>query len=96
MTQTPAPIPDDARPKLAKGLRLKHDEVRKAWVLLAPERVIQPNPVAAEILKRCDGERTLSAIVDDLAGAFAAPRDRIDADVRALLSDMAAKRMITL
>jgi pyrroloquinoline quinone biosynthesis protein D len=96
VTEAPAAIADDARPKLARGLRLKHDGVRNAWVLLAPERVIQPNPVAAEILKRCDGERSLAAIVDDLAQAFAAPRDRIDADVRALLSDMAAKRMITL
>ena len=89
-------IPDEARPRLARGFRLKRDEVRNAWVLLAPERVIQPNPVAAEILRRCDGARTLAEIVDDLAASFSAPRERIDADVRALLSDMAGKRMITV
>ena len=43
----------------ARGIKLKRDEVRGAWVLLAPERVIQPNPVAAEILQRLDGNRTV-------------------------------------
>lgn len=94
MTSEPAGLADDARPKLARGVKLKRDEVRGAWVLLAPERVIQPNPVAAEILQRLDGVRTVVEIVDNLAAAFQAPRERIDADVRALLSDLLAKRMI--
>ncbi len=28
----------------------------QAWVLLAPERVLMPDPIAVEILKRCDGK----------------------------------------
>ena len=85
-----------ARPRLARGVRLREDRTRGGFVLLAPERVLTANATAVEILKRCDGERTLSAIVDDLAQAFAADRVRVAADVRALLADLAGKRMIEL
>ncbi len=85
-----------ARPRLARGVRLREDRTRGGFVLLAPERVLTANAVAVEILKRCDGERTLSAIVDDLAKVFAADRARVAADVGALLADLAGKRMIEL
>jgi pyrroloquinoline quinone biosynthesis protein D len=91
-----AAIPDDSRPRLPKGVRLRHDEVRGEWLLLAPERVLKADPIAAEILKRCNGERTLSEVVDDLATTFAAERARIDHDVRTLLADLAAKRVLDL
>ena len=85
-----------ARPRLARGVRLREDRTRGGFVLLAPERVLTANAVAVEILKRCDGERTLSAIVDDLAKVFGADRARVAADVGALLADLAGKRMIEL
>jgi pyrroloquinoline quinone biosynthesis protein D len=85
-----------ARPRLARGVRLREDRTRGGFVLLAPERVLTANAAAVEILKRCDGERTLSAIVDDLAQIFPADRARIAADVEALLADLAGKRMIEL
>jgi coenzyme PQQ biosynthesis protein PqqD len=85
-----------ARPRLPRGVRLKHDEVRGEWLLLAPERVLKTDAIAVEILKRCTGESSLDAIVDDLASVYAADRARIDTDVRALLSDLAAKRLVDL
>jgi pyrroloquinoline quinone biosynthesis protein D len=85
-----------AKPKLMRGVRLKHDAARDAYVLLAPERVLNANPAAVEVLKRCDGERTVEAIVDDLAATFAADRVRIAADVEALLGDLADKRVLEL
>jgi coenzyme PQQ biosynthesis protein PqqD len=63
---------------------------------MAPERVLKLNGVAVEILKRCDGKATLGEIVDQLATAFTADRTRIDTDVRALLAELAAKRMVDL
>ena len=78
-----------------RGVRLREDPARGA-VLLAPERVLTASRTAVEVLKRCDGERTLAAIVDELAAAFAADRARIAADVEALLSDLAEKRMVQL
>ena len=90
-------IPDeDAKPRLPKGVRLRHDETRGEWLLLAPERVLKPDAVAVEILKRCAGERTIRDIVDDLAATFTGERARIDEDVRALLADLAAKRVLDL
>lgn len=86
----------DCHPRLPRGVRLRHDATRDEWTLLAPERVLKPDAVAVEVLKRCTGDATLSAIVDDLARAFTADRSRIDADVRALLADLAAKRVVDL
>ncbi len=83
-------------PRLPRGVRLKYDDMRAEWLLLAPERVVKADAIAAEILKRCDGTRTLEAIVDDLARQFSADRTRVDRDVRALLSDLAEKRMVDL
>ena len=37
----PAAIPADAGPPLPRGVRLRRDEGRQQWQLLAPERVLQ-------------------------------------------------------
>jgi coenzyme PQQ biosynthesis protein PqqD len=63
-----------------------HNEAQGGWVLLAPERIFKADAVAAEIVKRCTGDATFAAIVDDLAKTFDAPRARILADVTAMLS----------
>lgn len=86
----------DSRPRLPRGVRLKHDEARGEWLLLAPERVVKLDPIALAILQRCDGVATFPAIVDGLAATFSADRDRIEGDVRALLEDLASKRMVDL
>lgn len=84
----------DGCPRLAPGVRLHHDKVRDAWVLLSPERIIETEGPAHDILSRCDGTRTLDQIVDELAEQYAAPRDEIATDVSALLDELAAKRMV--
>jgi pyrroloquinoline quinone biosynthesis protein D len=89
-------IPPDARPRLPRGVRLVHNEAQGGWVLLAPERVFKADPIAAEIVKRCTGEATLVAIVDDLAATYSAPRERILADVTAMLRMLADKKLLEL
>jgi pyrroloquinoline quinone biosynthesis protein D len=90
-------IAPGARPRLPRGVRLTHNEAQGGWLLLAPERVFKADAVTAEILKRCTGETTVEAIVDDLARAFAgAPRERIAADVVKLLGGLAEKRLLEL
>ena len=89
-------ISPSAQPRLPRGVRLTHNEAQGGWVLLAPERVFKADAVTAEILKRCTGEATLDAIVDDLAITFAAPRERIHADVVKLLSSLAEKKLLDL
>ena len=87
-------IADDAKPRLPRGVRLTHNEAHGGWVLLAPERIFKADAIAAEILKRCTGEAALAVIVDDLAAAFGAPRDRIHADVCKLLNGLAEKKLL--
>ena len=87
-------IAADAKPRLPRGVRLVHNEAQGGWVLLAPERVFKADAIAAEIVKRCNGEATLAAIVDDLAKTFSAPRERILTDVSALLRMLADKKLL--
>ena len=86
----------EARPRLGRGVRLVHNEAQGGWVLLAPERVFKADAIAVEIVKRCTGEATLAAIVDDLAKTYSAPRDRILADVTALLRTLADKKLLEI
>ena len=96
MSEPPHPISPDARPRLPRGVRLTHNEAQGGWVLLAPERVFKADAIAYEILKRCTGEATLGEIVDELAAAFKAPRERILTDVSALLRGLADKRLLEI
>jgi pyrroloquinoline quinone biosynthesis protein D len=81
---------------LARGIKLRFDKARNAWVLLAPEKVLMPDEIAVEILKRCDGKARVTEIVDDLAVAFSGDRDQVAGDVRAFLQDLADKGVVTL
>jgi pyrroloquinoline quinone biosynthesis protein D len=89
-------IAASARPRLPRGVRLSRDAARGGFVLLAPERVVRADPVAAAVLERCDGARTLVEIIDDLCSTYKGERSRIEADVRRLLADLSAKKMVDL
>jgi pyrroloquinoline quinone biosynthesis protein D len=86
------PVPE--RPKLAPGVRLHFDATRDGWVLLAPERVIEMDGPASEILQRCDGSHTIDQIIDELAVVYTADRAEIAGDVMDMLAELAAKRML--
>jgi pyrroloquinoline quinone biosynthesis protein D len=97
VSEPAAGIATDARPRLPRGVRLMHNEAQGGWVLLAPERVFKADQIAVEIIKRCTGEATFGEIVDDLAKTFtAAPREKILADVSALLRGLADKKLLEL
>ncbi len=97
MSELPTIMSDNVRPRLRRGVRLTHNEAQGGWVLLAPERVFKADQVTVEILKRCTGEASLAAIVNDLAKSFSgAPRERIQADVTALLGSLLEKRLLEL
>jgi pyrroloquinoline quinone biosynthesis protein D len=83
-------------PAFNRGFRLRFDEVRNAWVVLAPERLFLLDDPAVEVLKLVDGSRTVAMIVDDLASRYDAPRDAIAADVTAMLQDLSDKGAIRL
>ena len=86
----------EAVPAFNRGFRLRHDPVRGAWVVLAPERLFLLDEPAVEVLKLVDGARSVPQIVDSLAAKFDAPREAIAADVSAMLQDLVVKGAIRL
>jgi pyrroloquinoline quinone biosynthesis protein D len=83
-----------SRPRLPRGVRLKRDEARGRWTLLAPERIFEVDATAASVLELCDGERDLAAIVAVLAARYNAPPSVIEKDVVVMLADLKAKRVL--
>jgi pyrroloquinoline quinone biosynthesis protein D len=93
---TPVELDAHSRPRLPKGVKLKHDEVRARWTLLAPERIFEIDAIAAAVLELCDGERDLNAIVAELAKRYNAPPAVIEKDVVAMLADLKTKRVLEI
>jgi pyrroloquinoline quinone biosynthesis protein D len=84
-----APIATADVPRLGRLYRLQYEQAQQAWVLLYPEGMVKLNGPAGEIMTRCDGARTVAAIVADLERAFGA--QGLEGDVLAFL-DMARGR----
>ena len=72
------PSPNCARRFASSGKRRKI-----ATLLLYPEGMVKLSGSAGEILKRCDGEATVSAILADLSSAY--PGADLSEDVYAFL-----------
>ncbi len=88
-------VSEASRPVLPRHTKLKFDETRQVWVILAPERVLAPDEIAVEVLRLCDGVRSVGRMVDQLAEKYAAERGAILTDVIAMLQDLADKGFLT-
>jgi pyrroloquinoline quinone biosynthesis protein D len=88
-------VSEASRPVLPRHARLKFDETRQVWVILAPERVLAPDEIAVEVLQLCDGARSVADMIDQLAAKYAAERSAIATDVIAMLQDLADKGFLT-
>src|SRR5579864_3787709 len=88
-------VSEISRPVLPRHARLKFDETRQVWVVLAPERVLAPDEIAVEVLQLCDGVRSVAEMVDQLSAKYAAPREAIATDVVGMLQDLADKGFLT-
>jgi len=60
-----------SQPRIGAGFRLQWEPAQNCHVLLYPEGMVKLNGSAGEIMKRCDGQRSVSAIVADLEQTFA-------------------------
>jgi len=93
---TPA-IGSDARPRLARGVRLRQDRLTGTFLLLRPERGFELRGSALDIVRLCDGASTVEGIVDRLAGDHQeATRPQIAADVARLLDELLALHLIAV
>ena len=88
-------VNEASKPVLPRHAKLKFDETRQVWVILAPERVLAPDEIAVEVLQLCDGARSVEAVIDQLAAKYAAERGAIATDVIAMLQDLADKGFLT-
>ena len=87
----------DARPRLAPGVRLRHDRLTGNFLLLRPERGFELRGSALEIVRLCDGASTVESIVDRLANNHGdAARPQIAEDVARLLDELLARRLIAV
>src|ERR1700709_357155 len=60
-------VSETSRPVLPRHAKLRFDETRQRWVILAPERVLAPDDIAVEVLQLCDGVRSVEQMIDQLA-----------------------------
>ena len=88
-------VVEASRPVLPRHAKLKFDETRKVWVILAPERVLAPDEIADEVLQLCDGVKSVSEMIEQLAEKYVAPREMIATDVIAMLQQLADKGFLT-
>jgi pyrroloquinoline quinone biosynthesis protein D len=80
--------------RFAPHAKFRFDEVRQAWIVLAPERLLLPDKQAVEILNLIDGERDVDTVIDELARRYEAPRAVIAVDVVAMLQDLVDKKVL--
>jgi len=80
--------------RLAPHAKFRFDEVRQAWVVLAPERLFLPDEQAVEILHLIDGACDVDCVIDELVRRYEAPREVIAGDVTAMLQDLVDKKVL--
>ena len=68
-----AAVTSDTVLRLGRGFRLQWEPAQEAHVLLYPEGMVNLNLSAAEILKRCDGQRSIAHITAELEQVFDEP-----------------------
>jgi pyrroloquinoline quinone biosynthesis protein D len=89
-------MPPDARPRLAAKARLRLDSKTNRYLLLYPERGMQLNATAADIVQLCTGEHTVAEIVTRLAAKYAPqPREVIEREVHTFLDALSARALLT-
>ncbi|OQM75033.1 pyrroloquinoline quinone biosynthesis protein PqqD [Pseudaminobacter manganicus] len=83
-------------PRLPRHVRIQFDPVRQAHAVLSPEKVFWPNEASLDILKLCDGRRTVDEITEDLARDYDASPQEMAGDVAAFLQEWADKLLVRL
>ncbi len=85
----------DDRPGLASKARLVRDRTSGRDVLLYPERGLGLNAVAAAVVRRLDGTRTVAALAVEVAAEFVdAPAAEVERDVIDFLEELGRRGLI--
>jgi coenzyme PQQ biosynthesis protein PqqD len=85
-----------ARPRLASKARIRFDARTDKYLLLYPERGLELNPTAADIVRLCTGEHTVAEIVDRLAEKYTIqPRPAIERELEEFLAALAERGLVS-
>jgi pyrroloquinoline quinone biosynthesis protein D len=71
-------------PRVRAPFRLQWEPAQEAWVLLYPEGMVKLNRSAGEIMRLCDGVRSVSEVVEELQRLFNVPS--LIAEVQAFMA----------
>jgi coenzyme PQQ biosynthesis protein PqqD len=87
-------ISTESRPRLAA--KAASGSIRKSsrYMLLYPERGLVLNPTAADVLQRCDGQRTVGSIVEELARQYGHEVPSVEREVMTFLQTMADRGLV--
>ncbi|MSR63737.1 MAG: PqqD family peptide modification chaperone [Planctomycetes bacterium] len=91
----PQPIAADARPRLVAGTHTRALGEERIVYDPSTHEVVALNESAAFILGLCDGTRGPEQLLAALEQRYAAPRERLQADLEATLRELYAKRLVT-
>lgn len=83
---------DSSKPRLATGCRWGGTE--DARVVLFPEGAIRVQGTGQKILELCDGERTFSELVSQLAELYSADAAQIREEAARYLKQLRDKRVV--
>jgi pyrroloquinoline quinone biosynthesis protein D len=83
-----------SKPAISRGFRLQWEAAQNSHVLLYPEGMIKLNGSAGEIMKRCDGDSTITNITADLERAFS--RSGLSEDVLSFVRMAVEKKWLQI
>ncbi len=81
-------------PRLASKAKLRYDRKADRTMLLYPEKGLVLNATAADVVKLCTGERTVGAIVGELAAKYNQETAIVEREVIALLTSLAERGLL--
>lgn len=87
-------IDENSKLVMPRHVKMRHDAGRGRWIILAPERLFDPDEIAVEVLKLCDGDRSVKDIVKVMAKEYNAPEDEIGTDLISMLQDLSDKGVV--
>ena len=88
------PIGEESVPGLAPTFRFQWEEVQNCHVILYPEGMVKLSASAGEIMKRCDGRRSVRQIIADLEAQF--PGVDLSRDVLKFLQEASSHGWISV
>jgi pyrroloquinoline quinone biosynthesis protein D len=87
------PVDPNSKPQLAPGVRLGENQGHK--VLLMPERALRLNGPSLEIVSRCDGKRTVAALISELQKLYSkADPHKVEQDILGYLELLRERRAL--